>query len=87
MHSNLNYHLPRLAFVASLAMIAAMPGCKSGGTATTGPTGNGTTLASKSTDPLLNSGGAHADPARATANRAGYEAKGQTTESSPAKKD
>ena len=61
--------LAGLALLSGLALVISQSGCKSSGTATTGPAGNASSLASKSTDPLLNSGGTNTDPARATANR------------------
>lgn len=69
-----------LAACAGLTLLISQPGCKSGGTATTGPAGNASSLASKGSDPLLNSG-TTADAARATANKSGSEAKGTTADS------
>ena len=71
-----------LAVFAGLTLLISQPGCKSSGTATTGPAGNASSLASKASDPLLNSGSATTDAARATANKSGAEAKGTTADSS-----
>jgi hypothetical protein len=82
-----SHRLTGLMLLSGLTLVISQPGCKSSGTATTGPAGNASALASKSSDPLLNSGGAASDPARATANKAGCEAKGTTADSSSTKKD
>ncbi len=70
-----------LAVCAGLTLLISQPGCKSSGTATTGPAGNASSLASKASDPLLNSGSATTDAARATGNKSAAEAKGTTADS------
>jgi hypothetical protein len=82
-----SHRLAGLALLSGLTVMISQSGCKSSGTATTGPAGNASSLASKSSDPLLNSGGANTDPARATANKSGSETQATTADSSAPKKN